>query len=240
MRAARGECCAVMDCDLQHPPETVPEMYRLWREEGYEIVEGIKLPSGRARPLRRLCNGLFYRIMSACVGFDMEASSDFKLLDRRVRDILCAMPERETFFRALTFWVGFRTARVTYAVGERSRGKTKWPLRRLIRYAVRSVSSFSSAPLYFVAWMGLFLLIFALVLGVQTLIRWFSGTAVEGFTTVILLLLIIGGGLMVALGIIGYYIARIYTEIKGRPRCIVMQTCGDGAEEPDRPEPSAP
>ena len=227
LRAAGGDCCVVMDCDLQHPVETVPEMYRLWKEEGCEVVEGVKREPERKGPVRRALNRLFYRVMSACLGFEMEASSDFKLLDRKVRDILCAMPERETFFRALSFWVGFRTARVTYDVSRRAMGKTKWPLRQLIRYAVHSVSSFSSAPLYFVAWMGVGLLAFAIVLGVQTLAKWLSGTAVEGFTTVILLLLIVGGGIMVALGIIGFYIARIYTEVKGRPRYIVENTCGE-------------
>ena len=233
LRAAGGDCCVVMDCDLQHPPETIPEMYRLWKEEGYEVVEGVKRAPERKNFLRRGLNAVFYKVLSACLGFDMEASSDFKLLDRKVRDILCAMPERETFFRALTFWVGFRTARVTYDVGARSLGKTKWTPRQLVRYAVRNVTSFSGAPLYFVAWMGAFLLVFAVVLGVQTLVKWLSGTAVEGFTTVILLLLIIGGGLMVALGIIGYYIARIYTEIKGRPRYIVEKTCG-GLDQPEK------
>ncbi len=227
LSAARGDACVVLDCDLQHPAETIPEMERLWREEGYEVVEGIKRARSRESLVNRVSAGLFYRLISRCAGFDMRASSDFKLLDRKVVDALCAMTEKETFFRALSFWVGFRTARVEYDVAEREFGTTKWSLRQLTRYAVMNVTSFSAAPLYFVTFMGAALLLFALVLGLQTLIRWISGSAVEGFTTVILLMLLIGGCVMLALGIIGYYLARIYTEVKGRPRYIVSQTCGE-------------
>ncbi len=227
LSAARGDACVVLDCDLQHPAETIPEMERLWREEGYEVVEGIKRARSRESLVNRFSAGLFYKLISRCAGFDMRASSDFKLLDRKVVDALCAMTEKETFFRALSFWVGFRTARVEYDVAEREFGTTKWSLRQLTRYAVMNVTSFSAAPLYFVTFMGAALLLFALVLGLQTLIRWISGSAVEGFTTVILLMLLIGGCVMLALGIIGYYLARIYTEVKGRPRYIISQTCGE-------------
>lgn len=219
---AKGDCCVVMDCDLQHPPEVIPQMVKLW-EQGYEVVEGVKKNRGEESLFHRLSAGLFYRIISKCSGIDMEASSDFKLLDRKVVDTLLELKERNTFFRALSFWVGYRSTVVEFEVAEREFGTSKWSLKSLIRYAVNNVTSFSAAPLYMIPVLGMIFLICSAVLMVQTLVRWGMGHAVEGFTTVIILLLIIGGVLMISLGVIGYYIAKIYDEIKERPRYIISE-----------------
>ena len=224
LRFAAGECCVVMDCDLQHPPETIVEMYRLWKEEGYEVVEGVKRSRGKESTGYKLSAGLFYKLMSKCVGFDMASSSDFKLLDRKVIDTLCAMPERETFFRAMSFWVGYRTTKVEYDVAPREFGTSKWSLIKLMKYAITNMTSFSAAPLHIITFLGVFLLALSVVLGVHTLLNWALGYAVEGFTTVILLLLLISGCMMISLGIIGYYIAKIHIETKGRPQYIVAQS----------------
>jgi len=224
LRAAKGDCCVVLDCDLQHPPETIVEMYRLWKDEGFEVIEGVKRSRGKESLGYKLSAGAFYKIMSLCIGFDMASSSDFKLLDRKVVDTLCAMPERETFFRAMSFWVGYKTTKVEYDVAAREFGTTKWSLTKLIKYAVTNMTSFSSAPLQLVTWLGTFLLIGSAILGLQTLFNWITGNAVEGFTTVILILLLTSGCIMISLGIIGYYISKIYIEIKGRPRYIITQT----------------
>lgn len=223
LRAAKGDCCVVLDCDLQHPPETIIEMHRLWKEEGYEVIEGIKRSRGKESLGYRLSAGVFYKMMSRCVGFDMASSSDFKLLDRKVVDTLCAMPEKETFFRAMSFWVGYKTTRVEYDVAPRTFGMTKWSPVKLIRYAATNMTSFSAAPLYLVTWVGLFLLLVSVILGLQTLVNWLTGNAVEGFTTVILLLLLVSSCIMISLGIIGYYLAKIHMEIKGRPQYIVAR-----------------
>lgn len=227
LRLAAGDAVIVMDCDLQHPPETIPEMWRLW-QGGAEVVEGIKRSRGKESLAHRLSAGLFYRIMSGLINMDMGASSDFKLLDRRVVDVLLALPERNTFFRALSFWVGFRTEAVYYEVRERRYGKSKWSLLSLMRYAITNATSFSTLPLQLVTVMGLISILLSIVLFFQTLAKYLSGTAVEGFTTVILLLLIIGGFLMLSLGIIGHYIARIYEEVKGRPKYIISKTTENG------------
>lgn len=218
---ARGDCCVVMDCDLQHPPALIPRMLALWRE-GYEVVEGVKKSRGAEKRGYKLSAGLFYRVLSRLTRVEMADTSDFKLLDRKVVEVLTALPERNTFFRALSFWAGFRSTRLEYEVAPRAYGKSKWSAGGLMKYAVSNVTSFSSAPLQLVTGLGLVLLVVSLVLGVQTLVRYFIGQAVEGFTTVILLLLLIGGALMISLGIIGHYIARIYEEVKGRPRYIVQ------------------
>lgn len=211
-----------MDCDLQHPPSVIPEMWRLW-QEGAEVVEGIKTARGRESLGHKLSAGLFYKIMSCLIKMDMNASSDFKLLDRKVVDVLLALPERNTFFRALSFWAGFRTEAVHYEVQERQFGESKWSFLSLMRYAISNATSFSTLPLQLVTVMGLVSILFSVVLAAQTLVRFLMGTSVEGFTTVILLILIIGGFLMLSLGIIGHYIARIYEEVKGRPKYIISK-----------------
>ena len=220
LSAIRGGCAVVMDCDLQHPPQTIVEMYRLW-EEGFEIVEGVKNTRGNESVAYKLFAKGFYKIISSLTGFDMENASDFKLLDSRVVRVLLDMPERKTFFRALSFWVGYRTTQVHYDVAERAFGKTKWSFFNLLRYAVSNIVSFSTKPLAMVSYMGVLSLLAGFIVGIQTLVRWASGKALEGFTTVILLLLILGGGILLGLGIIGGYISAIYHEVKQRPRYIV-------------------
>jgi len=220
LSCAKGDCCAVIDCDLQHPPETLVEMYHLW-EEGYDVIEGIKSNRGKEGIFHKMFVGIFYGIMSKLMKLDMNATSDFKLMDRRVVEVLLSLTEKNTFFRALTFWTGFKSTTVTFEVQERVAGKSKWSFRSLVKYAISNTTSFTTAPLQLVTFMGTLMIIFSAVLGIQTLVRYFMGTAVEGFTTVILLLLVIGGCIMISLGIIGHYLARIYEEVKGRPKYII-------------------
>ena len=229
LEQAKGDCCVVIDCDLQHPPEKIVEMYRLW-EEGYEVVEGIKEDRGEESGLHRFAANSFYGIISRATGMDMASSSDFKLLDRKVVDTLNKMPERIVFFRALSFWVGFRRAEVSYRVQERTAGVSKWSTRSLIKYAINNIGSFSSAPLHLITLLGVLMLVTAVVFGVVALVQKITGTALGGFTTVILLLLFASSVIMISLGIIGYYIARIYEELKGRPRYIISELCGRDAE----------
>ncbi len=225
LEKAKGDCCVVIDCDLQHPPEKIVEMYRLW-EQGYEVVEGIKEDRGEESGLHRFAANTFYRLISWATGMDMSDASDFKLLDRKVVDTLNSMPERNVFFRALSYWVGFKKTSVSYCVRERTAGESKWSTKSLIKYALTNISSFSSAPLHIVTVLGAVTLVCAVVFGVIALVQKFSGAALGGFTTVILLLLFIGSVIMISLGIIGYYIARIYDEIKGRPRYIISEIRG--------------
>ena len=232
LETAKGDCAVVIDCDLQHPPEKIVEMYRLW-EEGYEVVEGIKADRGEETGFHKFAANSFYGIISKATGMDMGSSSDFKLLDRKVVDTLNALPERAVFFRALSFWVGYRKTEVQYCVQERTEGESKWSTKSLIKYAITNIASFSSAPLHIVTVMGVLTLAIAVVFGVISLVQKIAGTAQPGFTTVILLLLIIGSFLMISLGIIGYYLARIYDEVKGRPRYIISRICGREGEKHD-------
>lgn len=226
LERANGDCCVVIDCDLQHPPEKIPEMYRLW-EQGYEVVEGVKEDRGEESGIHRFAAKSFYSLISGAVGMDMSSASDFKLLDRKVVDTLNQMPERNVFFRALSFWVGFRKTEVSYSVQERKAGESKWSTRSLIKYAVTNITSFSSTPLHCITALGILMLIIAIVFSIITLVQKISGTAAEGFTTVIILLLFTGSVIMLSLGVIAYYIGKMYDELKGRPRFIISDECGE-------------
>lgn len=219
---ATGDVCAVMDCDLQHPPETLVEMYDMWKQ-GFEIIEGVKRSRGKENLLYKGFAKLFYKLISRSTGIEMYRSSDFKMLDRKVVDEYVKLSERNIFFRALSSWLGYKSAVVEFDVQERFSGKTKWSIKSLVKYAIGSITSFTTAPMQLITLSGMVFFLFALVLGVHSIVKWAMGHALEGFTTVILLLLITGSVIMISLGIIGYYLARIYEEIKGRPRSIVRE-----------------
>lgn len=220
MEAVSGDAAILMDGDLQHPPELIPEMVRYW-EEGYDIVEGVKSDRGRESGFSRFAANAFYRLFSESGGIDLKDASDFKLMDRRVVDVWNTLEEHNTFFRGLCAWLGFKRKQVPFEVQERTRGTTKWNVRGLIRLSAVALTSFSSLPLKFVLVMGLIFMVVALILAIQTLVNFMIGQALGGFTTVILLLLITGGLIMISLGLIGTYIARIYDEVKGRPRFVL-------------------
>ena len=221
LEAVDGDACIIMDADLQHPPTLIPEMIRLWKDEGYEVVEGVKALRGNERMINKVGANLFYQTLSKLSGFNMQQASDFKLLDKKVVLAWRSMNERGTFFRGMSAWVGYNRISIPFNVGVRTKGVSKWSLFNLFTLAIKAITSFSSFPLQLVTFMGVFFLVGALVLGIQTLYMKFMGIALSGFTTVILLLLIIGSCLMISLGIIGTYIARIYEEVKCRPRYIV-------------------
>ena len=223
LSASSGDAVVVLDCDLQHPPTLIPDMLKLWHE-GFEVVEGVKSSRGKEGIFHKAAAGLFYDIMSKLIKIDMRATSDYKLMDRKVVDVLLNLTERNTFFRALTFWVGFKTTKLEYEVQERMHGTTKWSFTSLLKYAINNATSFSTLPLQIVTFLGVISIVGSVILAVQTLIKYFRGTAEPGFPTVILLILLIGGFIMLSLGIIGHYIARIYEEVKGRPRYIISET----------------
>lgn len=225
LRAVSGECAVLIDCDLQHPPELIPKMYRMW-ESGAEVVEAIKASRGRESLLYKLFAKSFYKMMKSSSGINLDGASDFKLLDRRAVDALNEMPERMTFFRALSSWVGFRTEKIEFDVKPRAAGKTKWSFTKLFKFALNSITSFTNLPIHLITAVGVIFGIFAVIVGIQTLVNYFSGNAAEGFSTVILLILIVGACVLIGVGIIGFYLSKIYEEIKQRPRYIVSERVG--------------
>ena len=231
LKNARGDCAVVIDCDLQHPPELIPQMYQLW-QGGAEVVEAIKRSRGKEGLFHKIFARSFYKMMKSSSGINLDGASDFKLLDRKVINALNELPERITFFRALSSWVGFTTERVEFDVQPRAAGESKFSMKSLFRFALNNITSFTDVPIRLITWVGVIFGIMALVLGIQTLVKYFCGQAAEGFSTVILLILITGACVLLGVGVIGYYLSKIYEEIKQRPRYIVARTTG-GKERAD-------
>jgi glycosyltransferase involved in cell wall biosynthesis len=225
---AGGNAVIVMDGDGQHPPSLLPLMIETWRTSGADIIEAIKRRRGRESLTSKFGALTFYVILNKLSGFDLKGASDFKLMDRRVLDTWLAMRERNVFFRGMTAWMGFKTIQIPFEVAPRRAGKSGWSYLRRAKLALIGITTFSSFPLHLVTFTGMIFFLFAVGLGIQTLYLKLAGRAFTGFATVILLELIIGSLLMVSLGIIGEYLARIYEEVKGRPRYIVSESIEPG------------
>jgi glycosyltransferase involved in cell wall biosynthesis len=228
--AARGACVVFIDADLQHPPEVIPKMLAAW-QAGADIVDGVKAHRGREGFAYRLFAETFYWLMGSAVGSSLRDSSDFKLLDRAVADAIRAMPERTRFLRGLVAWVGFRRETVSFQVQPRAAGQTRWSSFGLFRYSLNNLVSFSSFPLRVVAWVGAVIILGGAMLALRALYQWFSGTAIDGFTTVIVLQTVLSGVTLLSIGVIAVYIAQMYDELKGRPVYVVR-----AAERPAREE----
>jgi len=224
LERARGDAMVVMDGDGQHPPSLVPIMVEKWRTSGADIVQAVKAKRGRESATSKVGAFLFYVILNKLSGFELRGASDFKLMNRKVLDTWLAMRERNVFFRGMTAWMGFNVAQIPFDVALRRTGKSGWSYLRRAKLALIGITTFSSFPLHFVTFAGVVFFIFAVGLGIQTLYLKLAGRAFTGFATVILLELIIGSLLMISLGIIGEYLARIYEEVKGRPRYIVTES----------------
>ncbi len=219
-----GQCAAVMDCDLQHPAEKLPELYGLW-ERGYEVVEGVKADRGKESLFHKVCANGFYSVISRLAGLDMKRSSDFMVLDRKVVDTLLTLPEQEVFFRGLTAFVGFKRTELEFSVAERTAGKSKWSFKSLVRYAISSVTAFSTAPMQLAT---VFAVIFALAAVITGILYAVLGSAPGGWLVFLGCLGTLGVAVILAcLGVAGYYIGRIYRQSLGRPRYIISRECGD-------------
>ena len=222
LQKAKGDCVVVMDCDLQHPPELIAEMYEQYLQ-GYQIVRCVKKHRNRESILRKLCNALFFHLFdsSDSTQLSIANASDFQLIDRKVIDYILKFQETSLFFRGISAYVGFKTKDIEFDVPERVAGETKWSYTSLIRYAFSNMSAFSSKPLQLVTFSGFILFIIAAVQTIEALYSYFIDAAAPGFTTVIILLLFIGSMLMFSLGIIGFYVGKIFEEVKHRPRYII-------------------
>lgn len=224
LERARGDAVVVMDGDGQHPPSLLPVMIEKWRTSGADIVQAVKTKRGSESLTGKLGALLFYLILNKLSGFKLKGASDFKLMNRKVADTWLAMRERNVFFRGMTAWMGFTTIQIPFEVVARRGGKSSWSYFKRSKLALIGITTFSSFPLHLVTFAGVIFFIFAVGLGIQTLYLKLAGRAFTGFATVILLELIIGSLLMISLGIIGEYLARIYEEVKGRPRYVITES----------------
>lgn len=218
---AQGDLVVVMDGDLQHPPRLIPQMLEIMEKEQADIVDAVK----RNRPdqafLHKLSSKFFNYIFTSLTGYSLANATDYKLFNRKVLLAWQQMPEKNTFFRGMSSWVGFKHAKILFEVAPRNAGETKWSFFSLLKLAFTAITSFSSSILHLITVAGLIFAFFAIVLALQTLYMKFTGASTDGFTTVILLLLITGSALMLGIGILGEYVARIFEEVKDRPRYII-------------------
>lgn len=219
---ATGDAVVVIDSDLQHPPTAIPAMVRHW-QAGAHVVEAVKRNRTGQGLVGRTGGRLFNRAFTGLTRVDLVGATDFRLLGRPALDALLRLPEHSSFFRGTSSWIGFRRSTVEVDIDERAGGRSRWTFRSLCRLAVNGLTSFSAAPLHLVTAVGLAFAAFAVALGAQTLIRWMRGGSVAGFPTVILLLLVMGTFILLGLGVIGEYLARIHEEVRGRPRYLVQE-----------------
>lgn len=234
LEAASGDVVVMIDGDLQDPPETIPEMLERWRD-GADVVYTVRVDRpGDSRFKLATARG-FYRLMSRLSSVPLaEDSGDFRLLDRRAVDALLQLPERSRYLRGMTMWVGFTQTAVAYAREPRHAGRTKYPLGRMVRLALDAVASFSNAPLQVATVLGFWFaaLAFAAIpiaIGMRV-----AGQFVPGVTTTVIAVLLLGGLQLMALGVIGEYVGRIYEEVKRRPLYVVR-----ARHNLDPPDPGA-
>lgn len=226
LKAAQGDAVITIDADLQHPPSLIPELLAKW-QEGFTVVHAVKRDRSSDSILTRWRAAVFNNLLAHLSGIDVRNSSDFKLLDRIAVDVIVQqIPERRRFYRGLADWVGFKQASIPFSVAMRSSGNGKWSVMALFDLAATAIVSFTSTPLRIVNILGLISLIFGFLVAADALWSWFQGKAVSGFATIIITVLILGSFIMISLGIVGEYIAKMYEEIKGRPTYLVASKCG--------------
>lgn len=211
---ASGACAVIIDADLQHPPEKIPEMYRKW-EEGFEVVECVKRTRGKEPFLHSFAANTFYKIMSSIIHIDVKSASDFKLIDRKVINVLLSIDEKSFFFRALSSNVGFLKTKIEFDVQEREIGESKWSIKSLIKYAINNITAFSNLPLQFPMICAVFTFALSIVLITVAIVN-------ADWSTISLIIHCITTTMILSsLGIIGYYIGKIYEEAKDRPNYII-------------------
>jgi dolichol-phosphate mannosyltransferase len=219
--AARGDAVVFMDGDLQDPPEVIPQLLAKWHE-GYDVVYAVREHREGETRFKRGTAKLFYRLMKRMSQVDIpEDAGDFRLLSRRAADAVRRMPERARYLRGMTSWIGFRQTGVPYRRDARTAGETKYPLRKMVKFAIDATLSFSTAPLRFVSTLGLAMVVFCFAYLVYSAVRFATGHTVVGWTSLVILLLLIGGIQLLSLGVVGQYVARIFEESKGRPLYVV-------------------
>ena len=235
--AARGEAAIPLDADLQDPPELIPDLLAHWRE-GFDVVNAVRLSRDGESWIKRASAHLFYRIINRLSDVEIPPDTgDFRLLSRPVLDTLRTLPERRRFMKGLFAWVGFRSTNIYYHRAPRHTGKTTWNYWRLWNFAVEGITSFSQVPLQLAAYLGvlvsLLAFLYAIWLVARTLIY---GNPVKGYPSIMVTLLFLGGVQLMALGVIGEYLGRIYEESKQRPVYLIRQVWESG-QTPEGDDP---
>jgi dolichol-phosphate mannosyltransferase len=225
MDYARGDAVVIIDADLQDPPELIPRMVEKWKE-GYEVVYAKRTKRKGETLFKKWTAALFYRTLRAATEVDIPLDTgDFRLMDRKVCEAMRSIREKNRFVRGLVSWVGFRQTAVEYVRDERFAGETKYPLKKMLRFSMDGITSFSYKPLKLATYLGFLVSFSSFVYLIVTLfLKLFSTSTVAGWASIIACLLLLNGVILIILGIIGEYIGRIYDETKNRPLYLLRAT----------------
>ncbi|MBA3512727.1 glycosyltransferase family 2 protein [Sphingomonas sp.] len=227
---SRGDVVLIIDADLQDPPELLADMLAKMREEQADVVYGVRRSRAGETAFKRATAHGFYRLLSRATDADIPVDAgDFRLMSRRAVDALMAMPEQARFIRGMVAWIGFKQVPIVYNRDQRFAGETKYPLRKMVRFAFDAITGFSSAPLKLASHVGLALSISSVLLIAFIGYLWLSGQSIQGWTSLMLVVVVLGAVQMFVLALMGEYIGRLYNEAKRRPLYIVQEIAGGGS-----------
>ena len=227
----RGDTILIIDADLQDPPELLSDMVQAMREQDADVVYGVRRSRSGETAFKRATAHGFYRLLSKATEVDIPLDAgDFRLMSRRALDALLAMPEQARFIRGMVAWIGFRQAPFAYDRQERFAGSTKYPFKKMLRFALDALTGFSSAPLKLASHVGLALSIGSVILILYIAYAWAAGRNIQGWTSLMLVVVVIGAVQMFVLALMGEYIGRLYNEAKRRPLYIVQDIAGGNGQ----------
>src|SRR5438874_4551109 len=228
----RGDHVLIIDADLQDPPELLPSMMQAMRSEQADVVYGVRKSRRGETAFKRATAHGFYRLLSRATEVEIPLDTgDFRLMSRRALDALLAMPEQARFIRGMVAWIGFRQVPFAYDRAERFAGATKYPLKKMTRFALDALTGFSSAPLKLASHAGLLLSAGSVLLILYIAYAWLAGQSIQGWTSLMLVVVVLGAMKMFVLALMGEYIGRLYNEAKRRPLYIVQEVAGGEARQ---------
>ncbi len=221
---ADGSCVIMMDGDMQHPPEVLHEMLQKWKA-GYDVVYTLRKPSEDIGFMKRVSSDMFYKFMNTMSNIEMEqGSADFRLMDKKVMDVFRQFNESDPFLRGLVKWVGFRQIGLTYEAAVRNHGKSKYSVKKMVKFAVQGITSFSTKPLYIAAYIGIIFALLSTLYIPYIAYSYFSGRSISGWTSLIVTVAFLGGLQLMILGIIGIYLGKLFMQSKHRPNYIIKES----------------
>lgn len=219
--AAKGDAVVVIDADLQDPPEVIKQFVEKW-QEGFDVVYGVREKRDGESRMKIFTAALFYRLLKRIIGLDIPVDvGDFRLMGRRVVERFKELREKDRFVRGLVSWIGFKQTGVLYGREKRFAGETKYPYRKMIKFALDGITSFSTAPLKLATWLGYSASFLAFLYACSVFVQKALGYTVQGWATMMVAMLFLGGVQLISLGIIGEYLGRIFNEVKQRPLYVV-------------------
>ncbi len=221
---ANGDCVISMDCDLQHPPELIPQFLEKW-EDGYEIVYSVRRDSDSLTGFKRNTSKIFYSVINTMSDINLEAgTADFRLLDKKVISVFSNFSESEPFIRGLIKWLGFKQYAIEYTQGDRYSGKSHYTFKKMMGLALQGITSFSIKPLHTAVYLGFLFSVLSLLYIPYVVYSFYSGTEIHGWASMIMTVVFFGGLQLIILGIIGIYIGKLFIQAKRRPNYIIRNT----------------